>query len=205
MDKNIVLIPVSGIVVTYDRGTILRSTLESLANQNYQPIEIIVVDSSNDRYTYEMLTKPILGLRSRIKYYHSKLRGAASQRNYAVPFTSQEFLLFFDDDIFFLKECIQDLWMGINAQNNISGVNALISNQHYHDPGVITKLMYRLLSNSKLDSYAGKCIGPAWNLLPEDNDRLPTLVRVDWLNTTCLVYLSLFLIPTLLGIHLWRI
>ena len=48
--------------------------------------------------------------------------------------------------------------------------------------------MYRLLSGEKLDTYAGKIIGPAWNLLPEDNDTLPELVPCEWLNTTCTLY-----------------
>jgi hypothetical protein len=37
-------------------------------------------------------------------------------------------------------------------------------------------------------SYAGRVLGPAVNLLPEDRDELPEVVPVEWLNTTCTLY-----------------
>jgi len=37
-------------------------------------------------------------------------------------------------------------------------------------------------------SYAGRVLGPAVNLLPEDSDDLPEIVPVEWLNTTCTLY-----------------
>ncbi len=48
--------------------------------------------------------------------------------------------------------------------------------------------MYRVMSGKNLATYAGKCIGPAWNLLPEDKDYLPECNEVEWLNTTCTMY-----------------
>jgi hypothetical protein len=40
----------------------------------------------------------------------------------------------------------------------------------------------------KEKTFAGKVIGPAINLLPEDRDDLPEVVPVEWLNTTCTIY-----------------
>ena len=64
----------------------------------------------------------------------------------------------------------------------------MITNQQYHTPGKLTKFMYRLMSGVNLKTYAGKCIGPAWNLLPEDKDNLPSCVEVEWLNLGCTIY-----------------
>jgi hypothetical protein len=64
----------------------------------------------------------------------------------------------------------------------------MITNQQYHTPGTITRYMYRLMHGKKISSYAGMCIGPAWNLLPEDKEENPELQLVEWLNTTCTLY-----------------
>lgn len=40
----------------------------------------------------------------------------------------------------------------------------------------------------KSHSYAGRVLGPAINLLPEDCGSLPEIVPVEWLNTTCAMY-----------------
>jgi len=37
-------------------------------------------------------------------------------------------------------------------------------------------------------SYAGRVLGPAVNLLPEDRDDLPEVVPVEWLNLGCTFY-----------------
>ena len=41
------LLPISAIIPTRDRATVFRRTLESLAQQSVQPVEMIVVDGSD--------------------------------------------------------------------------------------------------------------------------------------------------------------
>jgi len=48
--------------------------------------------------------------------------------------------------------------------------------------------MFRVMAGRRLCSYAGRVLGPAVNLLPEDRADLPAVVPVDWLNTTCTLY-----------------
>ena len=64
----------------------------------------------------------------------------------------------------------------------------MIINQKYIPPGKLTKAMANFVGGKALKSLAGKCIGPAWNFLPEDNNDLPACVQVEWLNTTCTIY-----------------
>nr|MCU0322498.1 glycosyltransferase [Chitinophagaceae bacterium] len=110
------------------------------------------------------------------------------QRNEGLELVQTDFVFFMDDDIIFEEDCISRLWMSINSGSKVGGVNAMITNQQYHNPGKFSRLMYRLMHGTKLDSYAGMCIGPAWNLLPEDKATLPEQVEVEWLNTTCTIY-----------------
>ena len=67
-------------------------------------------------------------------------------------------------------------------------VNAMIVNQTYHSPGTASRVIFRLINGKSESSYAGRVIGPAVNLLPEDRDGLPDVVPVEWLNLGCTIY-----------------
>jgi glycosyltransferase involved in cell wall biosynthesis len=128
------------------------------------------------------------GLQTRIAYYRAEIAGAIEQRNQAVGYASEDGVLFLDDDIVFEPECVSRLWQAFANDPTLGGVNALIINQQYVPPGTVSRALFRLLHGRHEDSYAGKCIGPACNLLPEDRDDLPAVVEVEWLNTTCTLY-----------------
>jgi hypothetical protein len=84
--------------------------------------------------------------------------------------------------------CFARLWSALDSDRGLGGVNAMIINQRYQAPGRISRLMFRLMAGVAQISYAGRVIGPAVNLLPEDRDDLPDVVPVEWLNTTCTLY-----------------
>jgi len=64
----------------------------------------------------------------------------------------------------------------------------MISNQRYQTPGRISRFIFRVMDGRAESSYAGRVLGPAVNLLPEDREDLPEVVPVEWLNTTCTLY-----------------
>ena len=187
MDKAIIK-AISAIIPTANRASVLKATFASLGKQEVQPAEVIVIDASEDDSTWQVCEDVCAGLQSVIKYIKTTQKGAAAQRNQGTSLAAHPFILFCDDDIVLEPGCLQQLWDGINSSDDIGGVNAMITNQQYHTPGKLTRLMYRIMHGQKLSTYAGKCIGPAWNLLPEDDNSLPELVNVEWLNTTCTLY-----------------
>lgn len=187
------LIPVSAIIPTRNRSSTLLNTFISLAAQSVQPTEIVVVDASNNHFTKEVCDKRIKGLISNVYYHRAIIAGAAAQRNQGVALATQEYICFMDDDILLEPLCLEKLWQAITNDAKVGGVNAMITNQLYTTPGRISKALFRLLSGKKEASYAGKCIGPALNLLPEDRNDLPEVVPVEWLNTTCVLYRKLAL------------
>jgi GT2 family glycosyltransferase len=182
-------IPISAIIPTYKRFEALKRTLQSISQQNSQPSEIIIIDASEDDSTYALCKSGIEGLLSTIIWQKATEKGAATQRNQGVSVAITNYILFMDDDILMEPKCIEKLWNAINSDKNIGGVNAMITNQKYQTPGKISMFMYWLMNGIKLESYAGKCIGPAWNIAPEDNDSLPDYVNVEWLNAGCTLYL----------------
>lgn len=180
--------PISALVPTRNRAEAFARTLNSLTQQILQPVEMIVVDGSEDDQTKDLCHQEIPGLITKIRYYRASAIGAATQRNQAIAHATQDFIWLMDDDIVLEPDCLLRLWMALNSNPDLGGVNAMITNQRYLPPGRISRTLFQLLHGKAEDSYAGKCIGPALNLLPEDDPTLPEIVPVEWLNTTCTLY-----------------
>jgi len=183
------LLPVTVVIPTRNRTAALRRTLESLAQQSAQPAELSIVDASADGSTRSLCVEKVIpNLRSTVSWCRANLAGAASQRNQGVRGCSQPVIGFMDDDILFEPNCFRRLWRALHSDNRLGGVNAMITNQRYQSPGRISQMVFRLLDDRLESSYAGRVLGPAVNLLPEDREDLPEVVPVEWLNTGCTLY-----------------
>ena len=182
------IIEASAIVATANRASVLQRTLSSLAQQSCRPREVIVVDASDNDKTYKMCQSDAGRLNSDLRWLKAKTHGAASQRTEGVAASTSGVIWFFDDDVLFELDCVQRLWSALESDRQLGGVNAMIVNQRYQTPGAISRFMFTLMHGRAEESFAGKVIGPAVNLLPEDRDDLPEVVPVEWLNTTCTLY-----------------
>lgn len=189
MDSAVAKLTVSAVIATSNRIAALSKTLDSLLLQSVLPSEIILIDASDDDQT-QRLTNSLAQQYPQVSFEYRRAmeKGAARQRNQGVGIAKSAFIWFLDDDVILERDCLALMWKAIHADKMAGGVNAMITNQKYTTPGSATKIMYRLMSGANLPTYAGKCIGPAWNLLPEDDERLPEIVAVEWLNTTCTLY-----------------
>ena len=183
-----ITLPISALVATRDRFLPLKNMLESLAAQSVQPEEIIVVDGSEDSQTEQLCQSKIEGLDTQIFYYQATELGAATQRNRAMQYATQNTIWLLDDDIIFEPMCLERIWQALYSNPKLGGVNAMITNQKYSTPGKISRKLFHLLHGKPEPSYAGKCIGPALNLLPEDRPDLPEVVPVEWINSGCTLY-----------------
>jgi len=184
------VLPVSAVVPTRQRAQVFARTLDSLCEQGVLPGELIVVDASDDEATREVLASfgQAAGPACKVKYLRAERPGAAVQRNQGIAAVTQPFVWFMDDDILFEPECVSRLWRAMAADPQLGGVNAMITNQQYHPPGRVSRAVFTLLHGRREHSFAGRIIGPAVNLLPEDRSDLPEVVPVEWLNTTCTLY-----------------
>lgn len=186
----VIPLPVSAIVPTSHRRDSLERTLASLEQQRLLPAELIVIDASQDTDTRDMLRgfAGRLGYTVSLRWIAATSVGAAAQRNQGIAESTQPNVWFFDDDILFEPECVERLWRAFDENSGLGGASAMISNQHYGSPGLVSRWMFRLMAGYARESYAGKVIGPAVNLLPEQRDDLPEAVPVEWLNLGCTMY-----------------
>ena len=179
---------ISALVATRNRHQSFNRMLNSLATQSAQPQEMVVIDGSTNNETEKLCHTRISNLNTKIIYHKATEIGAATQRNQAMQYATQDTIWLLDDDITFEPNCVEKLWQALNTDAKLGGVNAMITNQKYLPPGKISRYLFWFLHGQRESSYAGKCIGPAFNLLPEDNPNLPEIVPVEWLNTTCVMY-----------------
>lgn len=179
-------LPLSVVIATRDRAPVLSRLLDLLSQETRRPEEIIVVDSSEDQATHALCQGSSPG--SNVRWIKATTPGAAAQRHQGVENCSQGFLCFVDDDVILEPECLARLWMAIANDSTLGGVNAMITNQRYTPPGTISRIVFALMNGRNEPTFAGRVLGPAVNLLPEDRDDLPEVVPVEWLNTGCTIY-----------------
>ena len=188
---EILTIGVSAIVPTRSRADILLRTLRSLRTQRVWPAELIIVDASDNDQTQKAIEAFARSEKlspQQVIWQRAQERGAAVQRNQGLARAGQPVIWFFDDDILFEPDCVARLWAALQSDAGLGGVSAMITNQRYQQPGRISEFMFRIMAGRREVSYAGRVLGPAVNLLPEDRDDLPDVVPTDWLNTTCTLY-----------------
>jgi GT2 family glycosyltransferase len=181
------VIPVCAVIPTAGRNERLLATICSVLAQDVLPAGILIIDSSDSLIELDSLT--IVAEQSGVSLAVKKAvrRGAGVQRNQGVAAVGGEFIWFLDDDVDLEPGCLAALWDTIEADDNIGGCNASITNQNYHPPGRAMRLLLGLLGCPPGGSLAGRCCGPALNFLPlQENDNIPR--RIDWLNTTCTLY-----------------
>jgi glycosyltransferase involved in cell wall biosynthesis len=83
---------------TKNRLDMLKAAVESVRNQSYENVELIVVDEASTDGTAEYL-KSISEVDSRIKVFRNEIsRGACYARNIAIRASNGEFITGLDDD-----------------------------------------------------------------------------------------------------------
>lgn len=102
---------VSVIIPTFQRSEYLIRAIESVINQTYQNIEIIVVDDNDGEDDYRNQTKKNLEnyiQQKNIRYLmHDRNKGLPSARNTGINNSNGEFIAFLDDDDEWLETKIE--------------------------------------------------------------------------------------------------
>lgn len=86
---------VSVIIPTYNRGYIVRKTIDNALSQTVQDIELLVVDdgsTDNTREIVEMVDD------RRVRYFYKENGGVSSARNFGLSKSKAEFMAFLDSD-----------------------------------------------------------------------------------------------------------
>ena len=98
---------VSVIIATYRRNETLKRAIESVLNQTYNDIELIVVDDNADA-EWNTEVSDTVNIYPGVKYIQNKEnKGSAMTRNIGISEAEGEFITFLDDDDIYLPEKIE--------------------------------------------------------------------------------------------------
>lgn len=121
---------VSVIIPTYKRAPFLRRAIESIKNQTYSDIEVIVVDDNGVETTYQKETEQVIDdMRKSIDINYiiqPKNSGGAVARNVGIRASHGEYITFLDDDDFYLPNRVERLVNFMRAHQCLVAYSACI-------------------------------------------------------------------------------
>lgn len=97
---------VSLIVAIYNSEPFLRKLLESLVNQTYNNLEIILVDDGSPDNS-GMICDEYASVDSRIKVIHKENGGTCEARNYGLKVATGEYIMIIDGDDWLELDCVE--------------------------------------------------------------------------------------------------
>lgn len=158
---------VSVIITTYGANLKLIRAIDSVLQQTYEDIEVIVIDDNDPnsnarRQTEQMMTR--FAADDHVKYIkHPENKNGAAARNTGIEIAKGEYIAFLDDDDFYLPERVRISVNYLNTHPNISGVClevARINKKYIVD--VMQVQNGHILTNE--DILIGKAIGSGSNI-----------------------------------------
>ena len=131
---------ISVIIPVYNSSERLDICVNSILNQSYSNLEIILVDDGSTDNSLEIINSYVKK-DSRVKGYHKNNGGVSSTRNYGLKVANGKFISFIDSDDYVDKEYFKTL-MKYQKMNNSDIVRCgyYLNNKSY--PIVIAKEVY---------------------------------------------------------------
>jgi glycosyltransferase involved in cell wall biosynthesis len=92
--------PVSVVVPTYNRASLIGATLESILDQSCAPAEVLVVDDGSTDETESVVRR----FPSTVKYHRTANSGVCAARNFGVSLATSPWIAFCDHDDLWTRE-----------------------------------------------------------------------------------------------------
>lgn len=96
---------VSVIIPVYNRAHLLRESINSVLDQDYQDIEVVVVDDGS----VEPIKDVVRQYDDRVRYIRQENSGASTARNTGVLYSTGDYLMFLDSDDILLPNALERL------------------------------------------------------------------------------------------------
>jgi len=132
---------ISVVITTHNRDKELKRAIQSVLNQTYKHIELIVIDDNSTASTQRVVSE----FKNVIKYHISHSNGLCSSRNKGIELSNGEFIVFLDDDDVLKKDSIEkrrNLFLGLD--DKVKSQTAII----YSGCSILLKKEKRITFNS---------------------------------------------------------
>jgi glycosyltransferase involved in cell wall biosynthesis len=179
---------ISVVIATRNRVAPLRIALRTMQKQSSFPSEVLIVDSSDESDTRELVQSLTALCAFPLRYIATDVRSAARQRNLGADLASGDLLVFLDDDVRLEPTFLEELRRPFaeDGEGLLAGVSGTIVNQIYTQPKGINRFLLASCLGNFDDCWAGRLVGPAVNFLPQDKP--DTVQPVEWLFSTGTAY-----------------
>ena len=121
---------VSIIITTYNRSNLLKRAIESVLNQTYKNIEIIIADDASNDDTEEVIKQYRIIYSNILHIRHDKPMGANVGRNNAIKASTGTFIAGLDDDDEFTPDRIEILMNNYNDKYSLITTKNIIELSH---------------------------------------------------------------------------
>ncbi|MEG0643131.1 MAG: glycosyltransferase family 2 protein [Clostridia bacterium] len=128
MEKN----KVSIVLPVYNRESTLESCINSIVNQTYKNIEIIIVDDGSTDKSHDIINK-FKKIDNRIIYIYTKNKGVSNARNIGINKSSGEYITFVDSDDMIKTDTIYKMVEKISTGYDFVRFNYYYSNEYKLD------------------------------------------------------------------------
>ncbi len=176
------------VIATFERAEDLRNTLSSILLQTRLPEQTIIVDSSRDDQTHDLVET--FDPRLALLYERAIVASAAQQRNQGSLRATAPLIGFMDDDMVLAPETCAALCevFDRDEKGEVGGVAARIDGLCHPVPKGFLWLYYRIQAGYADRTYGGQLFGPAINCLPSYSESTGPLIPAHWLNAGCVLY-----------------
>lgn len=99
---------ISIIITTWNSEETIINAIESAINQEYEDLEIIIIDDGSVDNTEKKVTEFIKKYEN-IKYYKKENTGVSDTRNFGIRKATGDYILFLDDDDYLEKDLLKRL------------------------------------------------------------------------------------------------
>lgn len=155
------------VIATYQREKILPTCLQLAAAQTRKPLEIIVVDSSDNwQATRDRVLAEVAAEHNQIRwvYVAAEQRSSALQRNQGIRLAEADVLFLLDDDSFLYPDCAEQIMQIYEADRagKVQGIQAALADL---SPAAVTDVQKVVGWSSSQVSQFGKLKNWIWKHL----------------------------------------
>lgn len=143
---------VSVIIPVYNSEKYLKKCVDSILNQTYKNIEVILIDDGSTDNSYDIIKNMENENPNIIKGFTQKNQGVANTRNNGIKYATGDFVMFADNDDYLDKECVDTYLKAILKED----ADIVIGGYRRVDLDGKT-IMERKLDNSDWAKYAQIC------------------------------------------------
>lgn len=158
---------VSVIIPTYNHARFISSAIDSVLEQTYKNVEIIVVDDGSTDNTKQILEPYIEA--NKILYYYQTNKGAPAARNYGIKIAKGKFIKFLGSDDFLYS---QQLELQVADLEKRQSAISITDYELLYESGYRKVIRIRIPSGNLLATLITRSLGPEHAFLVSRDDVL---------------------------------